>query len=759
MIYKTSYVITLFIMIIILIVLAYKAKKRNTNIAMAMYRLTYSVVITVSASVLALLIPSEPVALFLQTLHYATTEWMLIFLLSFLEQYTGEFRASVKQRMAFFVSSTLLSIMLLCNVFYKNIVSCYYISHDGVTYRMFATISPCYEIHAYFSYMLAVFCLLALIAKTYRTIRFYQIKYAPAVLAFIITIAMEGVCMYFNAKLDYALFGYIGLAIFLIYHTVFYQNRLLIANTLSYAVSTGNNGVVCFDIDKKCIYVNDVISRFFPEYKSYEDFEELFRGYNTTNTLSDDYTRVIQIDNEINGEIHHLEVTFNTIKDSRNDYIGTSFYVIDRTKDIIAYEQEHYAATHDALTGLYNIAGFDAEVEKLMKHNDSCYMVASDIKEFKLINDLFGYDKGDEILVTLANEMKKALGDNVVCGRINSDRFAFCIPADEYNEDVFKSAIKPVQALLDKEHLQLCIHLGIYKVNGKAATTWIMYDHARIALLEIRDNYDKLFNYYDSDIMQRLVREKSLVSDFDESMASHSFKMYLQPQISSKTGEMIGAEALVRWEHPIRGMISPGEFVPLFEKSGLIHKLDQYMWEQAAARLKEWKLAGKTDYYISVNISPIDFYYLDVYKTIVDIVERYDISPSNLKLEITESAFMNNPESQLMLIDKLKNYGFYVEIDDFGSGYSSLNMLKDMKVDVLKIDMGFLRSTEADARAKSIIKLIMSLAKELEMIVVTEGVETVEQVEFLTEIGCDVFQGYYFDRPIDVEVFEQKYFK
>ena len=204
-------------------------------------------------------------------------------------------------------------------------------------------------------------------------------------------------------------------------------------------------------------------------------------------------------------------------------------------------------------------------------------------------------------------------------------------------------------------------------------------------------------------------------------------------------------------------MIPPYKFITVFEQTGLIGRLDSYMWEQACIKLQEWQRRGFTDQYLSVNISQKDFYLLDVYQIVTSLVEKYQIEPRQLHLEITETAIMNNPQEQLPLIGKLREYGFRVEIDDFGSGYSSLNTLKDMKVDVLKIDMGFLRKTEHQDRSRIILKMVVSLAKSLEMEVITEGVETQEQVDFLKEYGCDIFQGYHFAKPMPVVEFEQKF--
>ena len=232
--------------------------------------------------------------------------------------------------------------------------------------------------------------------------------------------------------------------------------------------------------------------------------------------------------------------------------------------------------------------------------------------------------------------------------------------------------------------------------------------------------------------------------------------MYLQPQVSTE-GKILGGEALVRWQHPVKGMIAPIAFIPVFEKNGLISDVDKYMWESACKQLRKGKDEGKDDLYISVNIAPRDFYLLNIYQVFTELVNKYDIAPQNLKLEITETAVVIDLQRQMELIERLRRIGFVVEMDDFGSGYSSLNMLKDIHVDVLKIDMAFLRKAEDEERSKKILQMIISLSGQLGMPVITEGVETAEQVEILTGMGGDMFQGYYYAKPMEVEKFEELY--
>ena len=232
--------------------------------------------------------------------------------------------------------------------------------------------------------------------------------------------------------------------------------------------------------------------------------------------------------------------------------------------------------------------------------------------------------------------------------------------------------------------------------------------------------------------------------------------MFLQPQLSG-SGEILGAEALVRWIHPSKGLIPPIEFIPVFERAGLIHKLDQYVWRMACSKLSAWQSEGKGHLYISVNISPLDFYYVDIHEYITNLVQEYKIDPKSLKLEITETAIVNEAADNLLVIDKLRQSGFEVEIDDFGSGYSSLNTLKDIEVDAIKLDRIFLKETSHKEKRKVIMDNTIIMSKQLGIKVVSEGVETKEQVDYLVDAGCDVFQGYYFDRPISVPAFEEKY--
>lgn len=352
--------------------------------------------------------------------------------------------------------------------------------------------------------------------------------------------------------------------------------------------------------------------------------------------------------------------------------------------------------------------------------------------------------------------MKEYASDDIIAARINSDRFAMLIPKKSFSVDMILSIIHRMQDYFKDSSFHLHIFTGVYDINDLEEPVSIMCDKANLASETIKNEYKSNIAYYTERLFESSIEERRIIGEFERAISNNEFEMYLQPQVDS-SGNLYGAEALVRWQHPERGLLSPAIFIDVLEKTGFIYKLDRYMWDKAAKKLGEWKKEGKDQYHISVNISTKDFYLVDVYETFVGLVDKYDIDPVNLNIEITETTLMSDFDKNMGIIRLLQNYGFNIEIDDFGSGYSSLNMLKDISADVLKIDMGFLRASENEAKGLDILESIITLAGKLGMKVITEGVETKKQLYMLVEMGCDMYQGYYFSKPIPVDEFEKKY--
>lgn len=416
-----------------------------------------------------------------------------------------------------------------------------------------------------------------------------------------------------------------------------------------------------------------------------------------------------------------------------------------------------YYADYDELTGVLNRKGFiDKTTEMIKNHPEVPFiMLCSDIKDFKMINEIFGEEECNKVLIKQAELIKSHMEPMSVLGRVSGDRFALCLPKRFYKESQFVEDVATMKKTFSTGLYQMYIYVGAYEIQDIDEPVSVMLDKANMAIQSIKGDYHRIVAYYDNAILESELEKKKLIAEFDNALERGEFCMFLQPQTGAD-GKCHGAEALVRWKHGKRGLLFPDSFVKCYEDAGLIHKLDAYVWELAAMQLKLWKDMGREDLHISINISAKDFFYLDVYSTLKGLVDKYGIAVQNLRLELTETAIVTEGDNMEM-IAKLHDDGFIIEIDDFGSGYSSLNMLKDIRADVLKIDREFLRETEGVTRSRDILEGIISLSNRMNMTVITEGVETREQVDMLTNMGCNVFQGYYFSKPIPVVEFEEKY--
>lgn len=403
----------------------------------------------------------------------------------------------------------------------------------------------------------------------------------------------------------------------------------------------------------------------------------------------------------------------------------------------------------DQLTGIYNKRTFFEKTREMMDaHPDVRYeIVRLDVERFKVINELFGREEGNSVLRFIAAEIAANLGLRGTYGRIGSDVFGLCFP---YREESFELLRACNAASIQKYKIdfEVVVGYGIYLVDEPKLPVNVMFDRAGLALQTIKGNYVQRFAFYEDSIRQTMLLEQRIVNEMNQALEQQQFEVYFQPIYQLASGELYGAEALVRWRHPKYGLVSPGDFVPVFERNGFIMKLDLYIWEKVCQHICQWREAGKDSRRVTVNVSRVHLYQPRFCQDMLALLNRYGLSPDCLNLEIIENAYRDNPAQLLATVNELKQHGFFVLMDDFGSGYSSLNMLKDIPVDMLKIDMDFLRDFKRFERGGNIIAAIVRLAKWLKMSLIAEGVETKEQVDYLRSIGCDNAQGYYFSEPL-----------
>lgn len=432
-------------------------------------------------------------------------------------------------------------------------------------------------------------------------------------------------------------------------------------------------------------------------------------------------------------------------------YLGTT------RENAAVYAKLEYRLNYDSLTKAYNRYGFYKNAQKLIKeHTDTEYcLILSDIKSFKLINEIYGENIADKILIDEVNIIRQKMKGNSVLGRLNGDIIAMVIPKEFLSEKEFSDMIKLLSDRYSNKNFRLHIYLGVYYIKDVNETIRQMVDKVSLVIMKSKGNMSNYILYYDENSYRNDIFKQQLIGEFETALNENQFCMYLQPQ-TDKDGNMLGAEALIRWNHPNMGLIMPGAFIECFEDAGLIYRLDNYIWEEAAKQLKIWKDSGY-NYYISVNISAKDFYHIDVYQTFKNLVSKYGIDTDKLHIEITETALSEDKQAAHKTIERLHDEGFIIEIDDFGSGYSSFNFLKDVCADVIKIDRVFLKKSSHEERGEQILRSIISLSHDIGMDVITEGVENVDQLSMLAKMNCDWFQGYYFSKPIAVGDFEEKY--
>ncbi len=412
----------------------------------------------------------------------------------------------------------------------------------------------------------------------------------------------------------------------------------------------------------------------------------------------------------------------------------------------------------DRLTKIPNRNTFVEKTQTIIEANPDIKfaIVRFDIESFKIINQLFGTSEGDSILKFIAvklQEIIEPIKNGTYC-RITSDLFAFSIPYE--SEELLNSIIDTLVAAVKMYPLNFDITLsfGIYIAENSEYSVRHMLDRAGVAQKATKNNYKSHVSYFDEALREQEEIEITIVSEMKRALENGEFKIYLQPKVDMRTGEIIGSEALVRWVHPEKGLISPRSFIPIFENNGFITELDYYIFATVSKQLDKWRSEGLPILPVSVNVSRADLYDPNLFTNIVKIVDTYNIPHEFIEFELTESSFISDNHKLVELTYNLQKGGFHVLMDDFGSGYSSLNSLKDIKVDVLKIDINFLPTSTSDERAGKILTSVVSMANALDLKVVVEGVETRDQADFLISIGAYEAQGYYFFRPMPVEEYE-----
>ncbi len=430
--------------------------------------------------------------------------------------------------------------------------------------------------------------------------------------------------------------------------------------------------------------------------------------------------------------------------------------LLARVRHAIELSENRYIirfAERDQLTGLYNKEFFFSYAEQYDAYHKDLAMdaILVNVSHFHMINERYGKAYGDDVLRRIGGRIADHVHPDggIVCRREGDTFLIYCPHRQDYDK-ILQNACSGMDS---RVHLRM----GVYPNVDKALDMDQRFDRAKLASDTVRNSYTRTVAIYDDKLHKNEIYTEQLLLDFPKAIEEKQFVVYYQPkfEIQPTMPVLNSAEALVRWKHPKLGMISPGDFIPLFESNGLIRTLDSYVWRTVAAQMRDWKDRIGFCVPVSVNVSRVDIFDYDLVDHMRRLVQEFDLSPDEFLLEITESAYTQDSAQIIETVKRLRDAGFHIEVDDFGSGYSSLNMIASLPMDALKLDMEFMRNAFKERKNTKMLDAVIDIAYSLEVPTIAEGVETAEQMFALKEMGCDIVQGYYFSRPVPAEEYER----
>ena len=545
--------------------------------------------------------------------------------------------------------------------------------------------------------------------------------------------------------------------------TFIYEPKALLKETLRQVSISMNEYLFVFDKENRCVFTSDSAKH---HVLKEHDIDSVENGMKEWLSSPKSLERDIVVNNYsilIDNTLRYFRVSIHIFGSNNqptfdSGYLGCFAILLDQTKEKLLHDELQYRATHDSLTGLYNFDYFSEKASAyLLKHTAVQHvMLEFDIKEFKLVSDQFDDSVADSVLLHIADVIRRQYDKRGVYCRQGKDQFYVLLAEKSFSMEHLHDVIQQMQCFrFPNEYYHLHMYAGVYRIESSNKSIRNICDCCYRAICRIKGGYESI-QFYNDQMRENAIQDQFVSSRLLEAIQQKNIEIHLQVQVD-KNGRALGAEALARWYDPQRGYITPQQFIPVLERNGLIHKLDQYVWDLSCQIIKKWSDMGDTNLYIAVNVSPVDIHYLDVFEELINDVHKYEISPKQLRVEITESAVAEAPDKLLSLIHKLKKAGFIVEMDDFGNGYSSLSMLKDIPVDMVKLDMRFLESIHNSSKGKVIVETMLQLCTALHIPMIAEGVETSEQAELLIKNGCQAMQGYLYSKPIPVEEFEHKF--
>ena len=751
---REVFAIIYIVLIVLLGLFGVISKKSSKAIGKAVSYLLFTFIVPIAGNLILVLSENELLSTIGSYTYFIGMDLMAFSLFDFTLSYCN---IPWRHNKKIYFIYTLLTIDVLqyfFNPFFGHAFGMEAITVDGsLYYRLVPYLGQTF--HRIAVYIAFITSLGIFIYKTIRVPRIYAEKYYVILFTMVLAGIWQSYYIFSRTPIDRSMMGLAVCGMLIFYFSLFYRPFRLLDRMLANIASKMSEAIFFFDASKRCIWANSNGCKLL-EVRS-DNLEHvnqrLFAMFDDLGVGQDNWSSKQSVNSEKGTQYFTLDK--HIVTDAKNKKIGYFLSIQDNTEEILTHQQEIYEATHDKLTGLFTKEHlFNLIRNKVATDKDSSYSIALlDIKDFKMTNDIFGNEVGDRVLKKVANWIRENATEEWIYGRLSGDAFGICYPTGSGRLDVVEQRLSKFVISNGSIDQHILMHVGIYNVTDPSIDVSIMFDRAHLALTTIKNEFNVHIAIYDDNMRDQVLWNQKISTELEAAIENRQVVPYLQP-IVNNNGSIIGAEALVRWLHPDEGFLPPFKFIPVFEKNGMIGLVDKYIWRCACEILSSWK-DEKANLFISVNISPKDFYFMDVYAEIKALVEEFKIEPSRLRIEITETVMMTEAESRMAILSKFRESGFIVEMDDFGSGYSSLNQLKDMPLDVLKIDMKFLSKAEDNHRAATILRNVLRLSSDLGLFSLTEGVETEDQYKMLNEMGCNLFQGYYFAKPMAVADFEK----
>ena len=704
-----------------------KCRTIKSSMINSMRNLFYCAIFSTVANIGILLSQNTFFSLFFYSLFFVGIDGIVFFLFNFTLYYIDiKLNKKLISKIASYIFFADAFNMFL-NIFLKHAFGIMEVIYQDSVYLL-ADHFFLYNLHLFLSYATIGLVFAMLVYKTIISPKMYRVKYLSLLFAFGVVTIGDAFYVFLQMPIDFSVILFSTTGIIFYYITFHFTPHAMIEKALSLVVENMEHAIIFFDENGRCIYKNRSFEDLMIKYKNIgilsQDFitdditeSDLFGSLIDSRYHDQEFNKVFEVD----GSTQYINLKYHSLKDEKEKFIGSFFLIQDRTSEEEKIRYEKYLSTHDSFTGLYNKFYFYEKAQQtLQKQKDKKYlMVCTKISNFKFINEVFGNYVIDQFLQKYSEKLLSTTNKDVLYSRLDNDLFGIMITKDAFDLDKLVNFTQHFSKISKEKYLPIQILIGIYEIEDINIPVSVICDRANMAITSIKNPESNPVGYYNMEIKNRLFFEQTIISDFSKAINEKQFKIFLQPQFTAER-EIYGAEVLARWYHPTEGLLAPEQFIHLFENNGIVTQLDMYVWEETAKILQKWNSKGINNIPLSVNISPKDFCYIDIYDYFMNLVKKHKIKPSQIKLEISETAFMIDSKTQGSIISKLRKAGFLVDLDDFGTGYSSLNIVRDIVFDEVKFDLTDFQQNDNIQRTRRIISTVLQLAQGLEIPVISE---------------------------------------